>query len=148
MNESNVLSLVSLLEDKKICLIEIFKITRSQSTAIKEEEIEKIEILLDKKSSMIEEINVLDSKIKDIIGDNKIEDKTLLSSVAEIKEILKEIKQIDDKNNENLSTAVSEMKLNLKEVRCGQRAMKNYGNSDPYQSFASLGGTLFIDQDS
>ena len=84
MTPLNILSLNDLLEDKLSCLIKMLKITESQSTAIKEEEIERIERLLDKKSSMIEEINVLDSKIKDIIGDKKIEDKTLLSSVAEI----------------------------------------------------------------
>lgn len=148
MTPLNILSLNNLLEDKLSCLMKMLRLTQSQLTSIRDDEIENLESLLDKKSELIDEIDALDYKFKDELGDNKIEDATLLSSLAEIESILKEIKQIDDKNNEDLSNALSDMKGNLKDVRQGQRAMKNYGNSDPYQSFASLGGTLFIDQDS
>lgn len=148
MSDSESLDLNALLKDKKKLLIEMLNLTQSQSIAIDEEKIEQLELLLDKKSSIMGEIDDLNSKFKDALGNDEIEDKTLLSSISEIKKILKEIKQIDDKNNENLSSAVSEMKGNLKDVRCGKRAMNSYGNSDPYKSFASLGGTLFIDQES
>ena len=148
MTPLNILSLNNLLEDKLSCLMKMLRLTQSQSTSIRDDEIENLESLIDKKSELIDKIDALDYKFKDELGDNKIEDATLLSSLAEIESILKKIKQIDDKNNEDLSNALSDMKGNLKDVRQGQRAMKNYGNSAPYQSFASLGGTLFIDQDS
>ncbi len=148
MKDLSDLNLNNLLEDKKTFLLEILNLTKSQTIAIKQEKIEELESILDKKSIIIEKIDDLDYKFKDCLGDNKIEDKVLLSSIDEIKIILIDIKEIDDKNNENLSYAMANMKEDLKDVRQGQRAMKNYGNADPYQSFASLGGTLFIDQDS
>ena len=148
MKDLSDLNLNNLLEDKKTFLLEILNLTKSQTIAIKQEKIEELESILDKKSIIIEKIDDLDYKFKDCLGDNKIEDKVLLSSIDEIKIILIDIKEIDDKNNENLSYAMPNMKEDLKDVRQGQRAMKNYGNADPYQSFASLGGTLFIDQDS
>lgn len=148
MNNKITLRLQEILKDKLSGLSEMLRLTKEQSIAIKDEEIEVLDSLIDNKNNLISKINLLDSEFKNALEDNHIEENILRDIKTQINETLKEIKEIDDENSRNLASAINDMKLNLKEVRCGQRAMKNYGNSDPYQSFVSQGGTLFIDQDS
>ncbi len=148
MNETNILSLQNILMDKLLSLKEMSELTKEQSSAIKDEEIETLDRLIDKKSNLIAKIDLLDLEFSETVGDKNIEHKTLAEIKSQIKKTLKEIKTLDDENNKKLNIAIADMKINLKEVRQGQRAMKNYGNADPYKSFVSQGGTLFIDQDS
>lgn len=148
MEKRSILSLQNILMEKLLYLKDMLELTKAQSETIENEEIEVLDNLIDKKSALISKIDLLDCKFKDSKGEVSLEDKTLLEIKSQIEKVLIEIKTVDDENNKNLSIAMAEMKLNLKDIRQGQRAMKNYGNSDPYQSFVSQGGTLFIDQDS
>lgn len=148
MVEVSNLTLQNLLMNKLLSLKEMLEFTKEQSRAIKQEEIEAFDSLIDKKEDLIKKIDQIDSEFEQTKEINNIDDKNITEIKLQIKKVLKEIKTIDDENNRNLVIVIADMKLNIKDVRQGQRAMKNYDNSDPYKSFASLGGTLFIDQDS
>ena len=135
---------LSLIKEKKDLLNEMLLITENQAKITKEEEFEEIEKILDKKDLIIDKINDIDLKLS---GSN-LEDEKLSDLNSQIKDILNKIKILDDANNKFLSKVTSKIGESLKEVRESKRAMNKYGNSDPYQAFASQGGTLFIDQDS
>lgn len=148
MEEKLLVSLVKLLQDKKICLDDMLVLSERETDAIVNREEIELTSILDKKDYLIDKIDVIDLDFKNTVNKQLLEDEKLSSVLSEINVLLNEIKSIDDENNKKLQVAIDEMKLNLKDVRKGKRAMSNYSNSDPYQSFASQGGTLFIDQDS
>lgn len=148
MEENVLITLMNLASEKKEYLDEMLILSQSQLQAIKEEEFEMLADILDKKDSLIDNINKVDLKYKEYKGESSIEDKPLLEILSQMNEVLSKIKIIDDDNNKKLQSSINDMKINLKDVRQGKRAMNKYGDADPYKAFASQGGTLFIDQDS
>lgn len=148
MGEIEMTELIGLTKEKKELLEEMLCLSEEQRKIIKNEAFEKLEDVLDKKDKIIEKINEIDSKFNKLNNNSEIKDKDLLNLLSHIKDILNDIKTLDDENNKELSEAMSDMTHEIKDMRQGVRAMQNYGNADPYQSFASQGGTLFIDQDS
>ena len=148
MMQDNLNKLLLLLDKKIVCLETMLSLTSEQKIAIDNDDVENLESFLDKKDIIIKEIDEIDSIFDDNKSEELLQDKILKSKLNNIQSLLKNIKLIDDDNNNNLSKAIDENKHRLKDVRHGQRAMKGYSNSDPYASFASQGGTLFIDQDS
>lgn len=140
--------LLSSIKDKKELLDHMYELSREQANLITEEKFEKLEDILDKKDNLIEEINKVDLKVKESSPQEQLDDKDLNDLQTSIKKLLSQIKSLDDQNNKRLEEAMSKMKCDIKDMRQGVRAMQNYSNNDPYESFSALGGTLFIDQDS
>ena len=143
-----MVELIGLLKKKKELLKEMLLLTNKQTEVIKSEEFMNIEEILDDKDKIIDKINEIDLKTKDLKLDSNMEDKEILNILSDIKNILNQIKTLDDENNKTLSKAMNDMQGEIKGAREGMKAMKNYGNSDPYQAFTSQGNSLFIDQDS
>lgn len=126
----------------------MYLLSEEQSKIIKEEKFEKLEDVLNEKDRIIEEVNNIDLKIQQSSKQEKVNDQDIIDLQSTIKKTLIEIKALDDENNKKLLEAMSGMEHGIKDIRQGMRAMQNYSNNDPYESFAALGGTLFIDQDS
>lgn len=148
MHDLSVSNSIALAKEKKVLLEQMLSLTAKQTNAIRDENFEDLEKILDEKDFLIKKIDDIDLKFKNYKSKKQIEDQELLNVLSQIDKVLCKIKTLDDVNNKKLSDAMAEMKGNLKEVRQGKRAMNNYSNSDPYQAFAAQGGTLFIDQDS
>lgn len=140
--------MIDLITEKKLLLEEMLLFTKQQAKALKDENFEELEKLLDEKDVIIEKIDDIDLRFRSLKLEGQVEDEETLSLLSQIEKVLNNIKILDDANNKKLSQAMTEMKGDLKDLRQGKRAVDGYRSSDPYQTFASLGGTLFIDQDS
>ena len=148
MSRLDVGGSINLMKDKKRLLDEMYLLSDKQRVFIEDEEFEKLEEVLNDKDEIIEEINKIDLKLKEVNSNDQIDNKDISDLNSDIKKVLMDIKALDDSNNKVLSESMVEMKTGIKNMRQGMRGVQNYGNNDPYESFTALGGTLFIDQDS
>lgn len=145
---STLVELLSLADKKIEYLQEMIFAYNEQAKCIEEDRFEDIEQVLDNKDNLIKKIDEIDALFNEKKSDELLKDDSLKSKLVQIKDILMDIKSIDDRYEEDMKKSIEDSKKDLKETRKNQVAMQQYSKSNPYQAFASLGGTLFIDEDS
>ncbi|WP_130805955.1 flagellar protein FlgN [Senegalia massiliensis] len=152
--EVKIEKLNSLLSDKKILLEDFFKLTIVQKKLIENNDIDKLNRIINNKENLIEKINGLDVKfleiynnIKEIEGIDDLSqlsiDKSYLVKLKELtskcEKLMKSIKAQDDENNTMIKSEFEDIKKNLREIKRGKTTTNKYYNKMP-----SSGG-YFID---
>lgn len=149
MTQDNVKGMIELSFEKKALLIQILKLTKTQSDFIEDENIDDLSILLVEKEKLMQEIDILDKKflslynaIKSDEGVDSLEKiniekyanlKSLKEVVAEINSVLNDISIIDRNNTIKMKSQVDKIKSDLKQVKQAKRAYKGY-NYEPVES--------------
>ena len=147
MEEKLVQELIGLSKEKANYLTNILDLTKEQKRIIKEENMERLNQIIEKKSEIIKEIDKLDvsfiMKLSQLKKENNIGDlneidtkkypnlKELKEVVAQITSILMAISIVDKENNKALEEGLEKVKLNLKKVKEGKKAYKGYNKSIP-----------------
>lgn len=129
------------LEKEKL-LDQFFKLTKSQTKSIREEEFDSLDKLLVEKAELMERIDELDSKFleefnilkeeEDIESMEEI-DTSKFSNIKELKEVatilsqlLKDIYEVDSENTKLISKNLEGVKSELKHVKDSKAAYKGY----------------------
>lgn len=149
MTQENVKGMIELSSEKKALLIQILKLTKTQSDLIENEKIDDLSIVLVQKENLMQEIDILDKKflslynaIKSDEGIDSLEKiniekyanlKSLKEVVAEINSVLNDISIIDRNNTIKMKSQVDKIKSDLKQVKQAKRAYKGY-NYEPVES--------------
>lgn len=130
MTQENVKGMIELSSEKKALLIQILKLTKTQSDLIENEKIDDLSIVLVQKENLMQEIDILDKKflslynaIKSDEGIDSLEKiniekyanlKSLKEVVAEINSVLNDISIIDRNNTIKMKSQVDKIKSGLK----------------------------------
>lgn len=142
MTKELIDELISISKEKNQLLVEMQKITKGQREEIKEEDMENLNEILDKKDYIIKEINKLDisfltifSQIKkneDIqnIDEMDIEKypnlEELKKAVKEVSSTLIAISLMDKENNDSMKAKLEETKMEIRKIKDGKKAYKGY----------------------
>lgn len=142
MTKELIDELISISKEKSQLLVEMQKITKGQREEIKEEDMENLNEILDKKDYIIKEINKLDisfltifSQIKkneDIqnIDEMDIEKypnlEELKKAVKEVSSTLIAISLMDKENNDSMKAKLEETKMEIRKIKDGKKAYKGY----------------------
>lgn len=145
MEEKLVQELIGLSREKANYLTNILDLTKEQKRVIKEENMERLNQIIEKKSEIIKKIDKLDvsfiTKFSQLKKENNIGDlneidtekypnlKELKEVVAQITSILMAISIVDKENNKALEENLGKVKLSLKRVKEGKKAYKGYNKS-------------------
>lgn len=149
MTTNNIDKMIEFSSQKKNLLMEIFELTKAQANFIEEDNMEEIDIILEKKEELMNKIDIFDKEFLenylivkkqegidsiDMIDIRKYDNlKSLKNIVNEINTILNEIEKIDQKNILNMQSNISKIKSNLRQVKEVKRAYKGY-NYEPNES--------------
>ena len=135
-------TLINLSEEKYSSLEKIYELTKEQTSAINDENINLLNEFIDKKQIEINTIQSLDIKFEKIVEDIKVvygikELKDLNVCTEEVKRIpyivdmiMKKVHQIHDielKNSENLSHKKDELEGKMTDLKKGKKAVSKYG---------------------
>lgn len=152
--ESKIEKLNSLLSDKKILLEDFYKLTIVQKKLIENNDIDKLNRIINNKENVIEKINRLDVEFLGIYNNIKeVEDINDLSQLSIEKDYLVKLKELtskceklmktikiqDDENNNIMKSGFEDVKKSLREIKRGKTTTNKYYNNMP-----SSGG-YFID---
>lgn len=154
MTKELIDELISISKEKSQLLVEMQKITKGQREEIKEEDMENLNEILDKKDYIIKEINKLDisfltifSQIKkneDIqnIDEMDIEKypnlEELKKAVKEVSSTLIAISLMDKENNDSMKAKLEETKMEIRKIKDGKKAYKGYN--------ATIAESILIDE--
>lgn len=149
MTQENVKGMIELSSEKKALLIQILKLTKTQSDLIENENIDDLSIVLVQKEKLMQEIDILDKKFLSLYNSIKSDEgidslekiniekyanlKSLKEVVAEINSVLNDISIIDRNNTIKMKSQVDKIKSDLKQVKQAKRAYKGY-NYEPVES--------------
>ncbi len=149
MTQENVKGMIELSSEKKALLIQILKLTKTQSDLIENEKIDDLSIVLVQKENLMQEIDILDKKFLSLYNSIKSDEgidslekiniekyanlKSLKEVVAEINSVLNDISIIDRNNTIKMKSQVDKIKSDLKQVKQAKRAYKGY-NYEPVES--------------
>ena len=144
MEEKLVQELIGLSKEKANYLTNILDLTKEQKRIINEENMERLNQIIEKKSKEIDKLDVsFIMKLSQLKKENNIGDlneidtkkypnlKELKEVVAQITSILMAISIVDKENNKALEEGLEKVKLNLKKVKEGKKAYKGYNKSIP-----------------
>ncbi len=142
MTKELIEQLISISNRKLNLLNDMLKYTEEQKNAIDKEDIENIDLIINKKDKLIEEIDSLDlqflTKFSQIKKENNIENIDELDireypNLKELKNVVKEISStlmalflLDKENNALMKKGLENVKSNLSKVKKGQKAYKGY----------------------
>ena len=154
MTKELIDELISISKEKNQLLVEMQKITKGQREEIKEEDMENLNEILDKKDYIIKEINKLDisfltifsqiKKNRDIqnIDEMDIEKypnlKELKKTVKEVSSTLIAISLMDKENNNSMKAKLEETKMEIRKIKDGKKAYKGYN--------ATIAESILIDE--
>lgn len=154
MNTENINSLINLSKDKKNMLEEILRQTEKQTDLIINDKLDEMEILLEEKQKIMNEIDLLDMRFLEIYNDIKSTEKidsihhidiNKYSNLKELKNIVKSINSILDKiskldkeNTSKMKESLESVRSNIKNVKNGKKAYKGYNKN--------YGGSILIDE--
>lgn len=154
MTKEQIDELISISEEKNRLLFEMQEITKRQKEKIKEEDMEKLNEILDEKDNIIKEINKLDISFLSIFSrikkDENIQDIDQLDikkypNLKELKKIVKEVSStliaislIDEENNKSMKKKLEETKMEIRKIKDGKKAYKGYNTT--------IIGSILIDE--
>src|SRR5690606_37087386 len=137
MTQDNVKGMIELSSEKKALLIQILKLTKTQSDLIENENIDDLSIVLVQKEKLMQEIDILDKKFLSLYNAIKADEgidslekiniekyanlKSLKEVVAEINSVLNDISIIDRNNTIKMKSQVEKIKSDLKQVKQAKR---------------------------
>jgi methionine aminopeptidase len=116
-------------EERIDLLNELKEKSQLQSKVINEGRVSSLERLINKKQELIDKIDKLSNSFKQQPGFSEVESK-----------ILKEIKEIDEKNSGLLEEKVSQLKKIINKLQKGKKATTNY-----HKKLSPSGG-VFLDK--
>lgn len=142
MTIDNIDKLISLSKEKKQLINEMHNFTEAQKKEIEKEDMDNLNNILDEKDKLIQKINKIDIEFLTIFSqikkDENIEnidelDAKLYPNLKELKEVVTDISStlialslLDEENNKDMIKRIEETKMELKKVKEGQRAYKEY----------------------
>lgn len=134
--------LISLSKEKKSYLDEILQLSKKQEAVIKEDDLSKLDDILNDRDSYMKKVDFLDlefleiyndilkteavANIYDIDVDKFTNIGQLQKVVSSVRDILKEIDILDKNNMSNITKAFEEVQSNLKQIKTGQKLYKGY----------------------
>jgi len=126
----------------------LLEFTQEISDTLKRKDTEELLKVLSARQQLMEEINLLDSRVLSYCnGDKILFSNIILNGSQELKEIhdstkalLEKIKSVDDANLSGIKSLFAELKEDMKNLKQAESAMKGYGF---YRSGGSSGA--FID---
>ncbi len=142
-----VSKLVSLSEQKFVMLEDLMSLTDKQTYVIESEDIEGLNLLIDKKQENLDIIKQLDIQFEAVVSDLKTlyEIKSLdelefqcsritvlKEIISRIMEILREICELEKKNKEKMLKARDELQEKIYSASKGKHAIEQYGNFNSY----------------
>lgn len=142
-----VSKLVSLSEQKFVLLEDLMSLTDKQTYVIESEDIEGLNLLIDKKQENLDIIKQLDIQFEAVVSDLKTlyEIKSLdelefqcsritvlKEIISRIMEILREICELEKKNKEKMLKARDELQEKIYSASKGKHAIEQYGNFNSY----------------
>lgn len=146
MSTEKIDNMIELSLNKKNLLNEILKLTKDQSLIINENDFEKLDLILDKKSKSMSDVDELDKKFLKLYSELKKEedieslediDSNKFKNIVDLKKIvsdlysiLEEISVIDKANTSIMDKHLEEIKSELKGVKDVKKAYKGY-NYEP-----------------
>ena len=150
MVTNNIEEMIELSFRKRNILIEILDLTKRQKSYINEDNMDEVNIILQKKEELMKKIDIYDKEFihnyqivknqegidsMDMIDIRKYGNlKSLKSIVNEINTILNQITMIDQENMINMQSSIIKIKSDLKQVKEVKRAYKGYN----YESGESI----------
>lgn len=154
MTQKLIEELVNIGREKLSLLNTMLELTEEQNKLIKKEDMEKVDLNINKKDSLIKKIESLDiqflSKFTQLKKDNNIKDineldikdypelKNLKEVVQEISSTLMAISLLDKENNVKMRKNLESIKSNLKNIKKGQKVYKSYNKT--------LNNSILIDE--
>ncbi|WP_353092990.1 flagellar export chaperone FlgN [Tissierella praeacuta] len=142
MTYDNVKKMIELSLKKKDILIEILELTKTQASAIENDNMDKLSTILSEKEKLMEKIDILDRDFLSLYNAVKSEEgidslekiniekyaniKNLKEIVVEINTILNNISTLDRNNTIKMKSNVDKIKSDLKQVKEAKRAYKGY----------------------
>ncbi|NMA65585.1 MAG: flagellar protein FlgN [Clostridiaceae bacterium] len=154
--EEYIKRMTELSQKKYVLLKEMLVLTKSQTSAIANENMNDLERLIQSKQERIERIDKLDDefktcylKLKELLKVNKLDEikemkiagvKELQDTVGQIAEIIKEISEIENKNKDEIKKIMALTAVEIKKINQGKTANSAY---KPSQSMAP---SYFIDK--
>lgn len=146
--------LIKISKEKSNLLNSMLQLTKEQKKAIEDDNIERINYILDLKDDLMKKIDKLDGEFmlhfSELKNKNSVTDlnelnlekypniEELKSIVSEVTSTLVAISMIDKGNNDMMTKSTEDAKSQLKRVKEGKKAYKGYNNFD--------GGSMFIDE--
>lgn len=134
--------LISISNEKKSYLEEMLQLSKKQETIIKNDDLSKLDSVLNDRDLLMKTIDKLDLEFleiyNDILASEKVENiydidvdkftniKDLKKVVGTIRDTLKEIDILDKNNMSNINKAFEEVQSNLKQIKTGQKLYKGY----------------------
>lgn len=133
----------TLLSEKIELLKQLAELTRKQSSVIEGEQLEELQVLIDKKMEIMKTVDRLDEslnpildKVRTFVGLNneslaKIEKRGKLpaktiSKLKSLGEILQELQKIDQENLSKMNEKREELAQRMLEIQSGRKANKGY----------------------
>lgn len=148
--EDNINQIISLSKDKKILLNKILDLTNKQKMAIEDDDLDYLGLILEDKDNLMNKIDKIDiefiklyntiKKTEDISTFDEIDVekynniKDLKDIVNDINKVLTEISNKDKENRRIMKLSLDNVKLDIKNVKKGQKAYKGYN----YESTSSM----------
>lgn len=142
MTKKSIDQLISLTKKKKQLLDNIINITRTQTGQIEKENMEDLDMSLNKKDNIIKQIDKLDREFLEVFSQIKkthsVEDINQLDieeypNLKELKEVVQEvastllaISMIDKENSHSIKEKLEKTKLELKNIKKGRKAYRGY----------------------
>lgn len=141
---SLIIELLSLLDKKRKLFDSIMEITMEQKKDLEENDANNIELLVNRKQSVIDDIDKIDSffserfgLLKKQLNVNDLEEldvaeypvlKDLKLKVAEITALAQKIMAIEQVNKEKLTGKLNDLKKEMKQLSVGKKSIKAYEN--------------------
>lgn len=154
MSEELIEELIDISKEKLSLLNLMLKFTKEQKNFIKEDNIEKVNLIINKKDNLIEKIDSLDiqflSKFIHLKKENNVEDINELNiedfpKLKDLKEIIEEISStlmalslLDEENKTKLKMDLENVKSNLKNIKKGKKVYNSYNKT--------LNNSILIDE--
>ncbi|MBZ2174863.1 flagellar protein FlgN [Schnuerera sp. xch1] len=142
MTKKSIDQLISLTKKKKQLLDNIINITKRQTGQIEKENMEGLDMSLNKKDNIIKQIDKLDREFLEVFSQVKkahsVEDINQLDieeypNLKELKEVVQEvastllaISMIDKENSYSIKRKLEKTKLELRNIKKGKKAYKGY----------------------
>ncbi|NLW23549.1 MAG: flagellar protein FlgN [Tissierellia bacterium] len=154
MTREKIDQLISLTKEK-IKLLERFQsLTKEQKLEIEKEDVDSIDLILDKKDAIMKEIDKLDVRFMDIFSqikkDESVEniydlDREKYPNLVELKKAVKDVSSLlmaisllDEENTKMMKKKLADTKMELKRVKEGMKAYKGYN--------VPFDGSILIDE--
>lgn len=140
MSQHILKEVIELLDEKIDCIDKMIAITEKQKEAIVSEDTDILDLYINQKQNIIDEVDSLDAILKEQIKQIDSED-LLKSRLDKLNLCLKDLAKLDSENKRLLEEKMNDMKSKLQEVKQGQKMAKGYG-IDSHKDM----GSFFIDQ--